>query len=494
MRGPRRGFDNGEERQTSGASPRIIGGAGATEDCPAPTVRERFLTYERLVSHGRVRLREDALAIANKALFAADPTCALRRSLQLDGTTLFAGDPTTGVRYPVDLAGGRVFVVGAGKASMDMAAALDDLLGARIADGVVVVKRGQAPARLPGHIEIIEAAHPVPDEASLRGGLRMLGIVEQARPDDLLLALVTGGSSSLAVAPAAGISLEDKILTNRLLLASGADIIAINNVRKHLSRIKGGLLARAAGCRILNLTVSDVVGDPPDYFTDLTVPDRSTFAMAQAVCERFHLWEGLPASVAGRLRRADPSQETARAHEFPEGRIVTVVLANATLMCEAAVREAERLGYAGSIVSLAVEGDAARAGRDLAARLGTAGPAACLIEGGENTVAFRDGRLDEGLGGPSQEAALAAAARLAAGPAACILCLDSDGSDGPTDAAGGLVDDLSMRAAAARGVDVELALAGHRSYAALAALDDLAVTGPTGTNVNDLKIGLKARE
>ena len=467
---------------------------GIAADHHLLTARERFLNYERLVSHGRMGLRRDALAIATAALAAVDPVRALHRSVRLDGTTLLAADPATGVAYPFELAGGRVFVVGAGKASVGMAAALDDLLGERIADGAVVVKRGQAPARLPGHIEIIEAAHPVPDEESLRGGLRLLSIAEQARPNDLLLALVTGGSSSLAVVPAEGISLEDKILTNRLLLASGADIVAINNVRKHISRIKGGLLARAAGCRVLNFTVSDVVGDPPDYFTDLTVPDRSTFAMARDVCERFRLWDRLPPSVVERLLRAGPDQETARAHEFRGGQIVTIVLANAALMCEAAAREAGRLGYAGTIVSLAVEGEAAQAGRRLAAGLKAAGPSAALVESGENTVSFEAGPADEGLGGPSQEAALAAAADLAPGQAACILCLDSDGSDGPTDAAGGLVDDLSAAAAASRRVDAPAALAGHTSYAALAALDDLVFTGATGTNVNDLKIALKGPE
>lgn len=459
-----------------------------------PTVPERFVNYQQLVSHRRVRLREDALAIANEALAAVDPARALAGSLRLDGAALWATDPATGAQYTFDLAGRRVFVIGAGKASMGMAAVLDELLGEHISDGAVVAKRGQGPSRPLGHIEIIEAAHPVPDKESLRGGLRLLGIAENARPDDLLVALVTGGSSALAVVPAEGISLADKIATNRLLLASGADIVSINNVRKHISRIKGGLLAVAAGCQILNFTVSDVVGDPPDYFTDLTVPDSSTFAMAQQACEWFRLWDTLPASVAQRLQRADPIQETAKAHQFQEGQITTVVLANAALMCEAAARAAERLGYAGTVVSLTVEGDAAVAGRQLAARLRAAGPSTALIEGGENTVTFEDGPHEHALGGPSQEAALAAAEGLAGGPAACALCLDSDGSDGPTDAAGGLIDDLTITAATERGVGVSAALAQHTSYPALAALDDLVITGATDTNVNDLKIGLTERE
>ncbi len=443
------------------------------------------------MSHGRTRLRADALAVADAALAAADPASALRRALRLDGAVLRVTHPA-GQEHAVDLAGGRVFVVGAGKATVGMAAVLDELLAGLIADGAVVVKRGQAPPRPLRHIEVIEAAHPVPDEDSLRGGLRLLGIAERAQPDDLLIALVTGGSSALAVAPAAGISLDDKILTTRLLLASGADIVAINDVRKHLSLIKGGLLALAAGCRVLNLTVSDVVGDPPDYFTDLTVPDSSTFAQAQAVCDRFALWEKLPAAVAGRLRRAAPDEETARAHQFRAGQIVTVVLANAALMCEAAAREAGRLGYAARVVSLAVEGEAAAAGGQLAAAIAAAAPSTALVEGGENTVTLAAGP-PAGRGGPSQEAAVAAALALPPGLASCVLSLDSDGSDGPTDAAGGLVDDLTATSAVARGLDLRAALARHESFDALSALQDLVVTGPTGTNVNDLKIGLSGR-
>ena len=229
-----------------------------------------FANGDTLLDHGRGRLRRDILAIAAAALAAVDPARALRALLRLEGDTLFIGDTA------VPLGDRRVFVLGAGKASIGMAALLDELLGARIADGAVVVKHGQGQALR--HIEVIEAAHPIPDAASLAGGRRLLAIAHAAAPQDLVLALVTGGSSALAVVPAAGISLADMIATNRLLLASGAGIVEINNVRKHLSAIKGGLLATACGCEIVNLSVSDVVGDPPDYFTDLTVADRSTFA------------------------------------------------------------------------------------------------------------------------------------------------------------------------------------------------------------------------
>lgn len=455
--------------------------------------RGPFVNRGELTGHGRRELREHALAIAAAGLRAADPAAALRRLLRLDGDRLVVGGrPVTGLHERLaagdtifDLAGRRVFLVGAGKATIGMAAVLDGLLDPRFTDAAVVVKRGQARAAL-RRIEVIEASHPVPDQSSLAGGLRLLEVARQARPGDLVIGLVTGGSSALAVAPAIGISLDDKMRANRRLLASGADIRSINDVRKHLSTIKGGLLGRACGCEIVNFTVSDVVGDPLDYITDLTVPDRSTWAMAQETCDRFALWGKLPAAVAARLRRADPAEETPK--RLPNVR--TWVVADAAGMCAAATEEAERHGYAVRVLGLDWVGEAADAGRRLAGAIIDAPPRTCLIAGGENTVTLAAPATPAG-GGPSQEAALAAALDLSGAAPAAILCIDSDGTDGPTDAAGGLVDDLSAGPSAAAGAHLATALAAHAARAALAALGDLVVTGPTGTNVSDLKIGLR---
>jgi hydroxypyruvate reductase/glycerate 2-kinase len=438
----------------------------------------RFVNEGLLTGHGRTQLRSDALAIADAAIAAVDPERALRALLRREGDTLHAGEQA------FELAGRGVFVIGAGKATIGMAGVLDELLGERLSDGAVVVKHGQGrPLR---RIEVIEAAHPVPDIDSLRGGLRLLEIARRAQPGDLVFAVVTGGSSALAIAPAPGISFDDKVTTNRLLLACGADIVSINNVRKHLSQIKGGFLAAACGCRLVNFSVSDVVGDPPDYFTDLTVPDRSTFAMAQEVCDRFALWDELPRSVVERLRTADPAQETPKAIAG----ITTVVVANSAKMCAAAAGEAGRRGYSPTVLTLELEGAAREAGAWLAERLAAAGAGGALIAGGENTVTLAAASAAAAAGGPNQEAALAAAAALPAIGPSCVLCLDSDGTDGPTDAAGGLVDDLTPGHARELGVDVHRALADHASHDCLRAVGDLVVSGPTGTNVNDLKIAL----
>ncbi|HUK77992.1 MAG TPA: DUF4147 domain-containing protein [Thermoleophilia bacterium] len=449
----------------------------------------------RLSDHGRRILRSDGLAIAAAALGAADPAVALESTLRLNGDRLVVrGRRIDGLdeaggegETVVELTGRRLFLLGAGKATLGMAAVFDRLLGPRLVDAAVVVKRGEASGRDLRFVEVLEAAHPLPDEASLAAGLRLQALAHRAAPDDLVVALVTGGSSALAVAPAPGISLADTIATNRLLLSCGADIVGINAVRKHLSAIKGGLLGLACGCEILNFTASDVVGDPLDYVTDLTVPDSSTWASARATCDRFALWDDLPAAVAARLRRADPRQETPK--RLPG--VHTWVMADAARMCAAAAAEAAARGYTPEQLGLDWQGEARGGAAALVARLGQAAPGACLIAGGEHTVELRTGGA-HGAGGPNQEAALAAALALAGGGEAAVVCLDSDGSDGPTDAAGGVVDDLTAPAAAAAGLDLPAALAGHAAYDTLAALGDLVVTGPTGTNVNDLNVALRA--
>ena len=449
-----------------------------------------------LSDHGRRILRADALAIAAAALGAADPAVALEGALRLSGDRLVvrgrridgldeaAGEGET----VIELAGRRLFLLGAGKATLGMAAVFDRLLGPRLADAVVVVKRGEAGGRSLRFVEVLEAAHPVPDESSLAAGLRLQRLARRAGPGDLVVALVTGGSSALAVVPAAGISLADTVATNRLLLACGADIVGINAVRKHLSAIKGGLLGFECGCEIVNFTASDVVGDPLDYVTDLTVPDSSTWADARATCDRFALWDVLPPAAVTRLRRADARDETPR--RLPA--VHTWVMADAAGMCAAAAAEAAALGYAPVQLGLDWQGEAREGAAALVGRLVKAAPGACLIAGGEHTVELGAGGA-LGAGGPNQEAALAAALELAGGGEAAVVCLDSDGTDGPTDAAGGVIDDLTAPVAAAAGLDLAAALTDHAAYDALAALGDLVVTGPTGTNVNDLRVALRGR-
>jgi glycerate-2-kinase len=455
----------------------------------------RFTNYGELTGHGRKELRADALAIVAAGLRAADPAAELARSLLVEGNRLVVRgqsidglDRRLGQRDTVvDLAGRRLFLLGAGKATLCMALVLDSLLGPRFTDAAVIVKRGHASGSPLRYVEVVEAAHPIPDESSLVAGRRLQSIGRQARTGDLVIGLVTGGSSTLAVVPADGISLADKVETNRLLLASGADIVSMNRVRKHLSAIKGGLLGRDCGCEILNFTASDVVGDPLDSITDLTVPDSSTWETARATCDRFGLWDALPSAVAARLRRADADHETPK--RLPAVR--TWIMADAARMCTAALAEAATRGYAAKLLGLDWEGEARDAGISLARHIGAAVPRDCLIVCGENTVTLATTTLRGHGGGPNQEAALAAALELAPGSHAVVACLDSDGGDGPTDAAGGLVDDLTAAAVLAAGLDAEAALVAHEAYNALSSAGDLIFMGATGTNVNDLKVALR---
>lgn len=441
---------------------------------------EPFQNCDRLTDHGRRQMRRDVLHIAAAALTAVDPAAALKRLVRVERGELVVGDHT----FALD--GRHVYLVGAGKASIGMAALLDELVGPHLSDAAVVVKRGQTqPLR---HIEVLEGSHPVPDASSLRAGQRLMEIASTCRPRDLLISLVTGGSSALAVVPAAGISLGDKISTNKVLLGSGADILAMNNVRKHISSIKGGRLGTAAGCQIVNFTVSDVVGDPLDYFTDLTVSDRSTFAMAHDACDRHNLWEQLPDTVVRHLRLAHPSQETCR--HLPH--VSSFVVATAKMMCDAGVSAATALGYRARVLRLDLEGQSAEAGRWFVDQLSGAQPGTVLLAGGEATTVLSGRKLSQAIGGPSQESAVAAALQTRqrlAHPVVCA-CLDSDGTDGPTDAAGGLVDDMTVDSFQAAGIEVHRVLAEHTAYSALLTVGDLVFTGPTATNVNDLKIGL----
>jgi len=433
-----------------------------------------------VIAHGREFLRGDAVRIARAGVAAADPGRAFRERVTVAEDALVVDDRSYA------LASRRVVVVGAGKASHALAEALEDLLGDRIAGGAVAVKPEQA--RPLDRIEVLAASHPVPDERSLAAGRRLLDIARAVEPDDLLITLITGGSSSLAVVPAPGVSLADKVVLNRLLLASGADIAEMNAVRKHVSALKGGRLAAACRGEVVNFSVSDVVGDLMDVFISPAVPDPTTFADAREVCDRYDLWPRLPASIAGRLRSARPQDETPKSL----ARVSTHVLATSATMCEAAAEEARRLGYDARILGLDLVGDAARGGAAFARRLLGERPGAALIAGGEMTVTL-DPDVPPGAGGPSQEAALAAALELGGAGPACVLCMDSDGIDGPGDAAGGLIDDLTLGAARDAGFDVGAALAAHDSGTALEALGGLLVTGPTGTNVNDLKVGLRGR-
>ena len=421
--------------------------------------------------------RDAAHKILDSALAAGDVAPLVRRHLQGLGSRLAHANT-------------RVRVLGCGKASAVMAAAAADVIGDRPADGFVVVKDGCA---VPvGRVEIAEAGHPVPDERGLAASARLLELARSAGEQDLVLFLVSGGGSALTPAPEPPITLAEKQEVTRLLLASGATIGELNAVRKHLSRFKGGQLARAAWpATVLTLALSDVIGDPLDVIgSGPTAPDPTTFADACEVLARRGLAGRAPISVTRRLEagRRGELEETPKPGDPLFDRVTNVVIGNNALIVDAAVAAASRLGYRPHLATRELQGEAREVARDLVVRARRLEPPACLIAGGETTVTVKG----SGRGGRCQEFALAAALELQPADRMTILAAGTDGTDGPTDAAGAIVDAESLGRGAGAGADARRALEDNDAYRFLAASGDLIVSGATRTNLLDLYVVLRA--
>jgi len=388
-----------------------------------------------------------------------------------------------------------IVVVGAGKASAAMAAATEEALGDRISEGVVVVKDGyRAETR---RVRLIEAGHPVPDARGAAGAFEILQLVRGRSCDDLVLVLISGGGSALTPAPAPPVTLGDKQAVTKLLLAAGATINQLNTVRKHLSLLKGGQLARAAApARVHALLLSDVIGDPLDVIASgPTAPDASTFSDALAVLDRFHLLDRAPTSVVRRLEqgRRGETAETPKGDDPLFERVRNVVIGNNSLVVDAATARARALGFTPHVLTRSLEGEARvvagdfiRLARDITAGRGPVVSPACVIAGGETTVTVRG----NGQGGRCQEFALAAALAMEDLDDVVILAAGTDGTDGPTRAAGAIADARSARRMRERGHDPRTRLDANDSHPVLADLEDLVDTGPTNTNLLDLYLML----
>ena len=403
------------------------------------------------------KLRQDADAIIRAAIAAVLPDEAVRRALK-------------GRHFP-----GRVLLVAAGKAAWQMARAAVEALGP-VDAGVVVTKYGHVQGKLPG-VACYEAGHPVPDENSFRATQAALDLVAGAKETDTVLFLLSGGGSALFEKPLIpGGELQD---ITQQLLACGADIVEMNTIRKRLSAVKGGRFALAcAPARVYSIVLSDILGDPLDMIASgPAVPDRSTCAQAQAIAETY----GLRLSEAA---RACLQQETPKALDNVE----THITGSVRELCAAAAAACGQLGYQPVLLTDHLDCEAREAGRflaDIARTHAGRGQATAYLAGGETVVRL----TGHGLGGRNQELALAAAPGLAGLPAA-VFSVGSDGTDGPTDAAGGYVDGDTAAALDARGLDAGAVLADNDAYHALQAVDGLIVTGPTGTNVNDVAVVL----
>jgi hydroxypyruvate reductase len=448
--------------------------------------------------------RQDAVAIFEAAVAGVDPASMIEEALSLveDGAgarlVVSAGPETAS--YDLGLFD-RVFATGMGKASARMARGLEAVLGERLSGGLVAIKGGYREEL--AKISLLEAGHPLPDERSEAAARALLSLGPslgaELGPRDLVIVLISGGGSSLVCAPAPGLSLADKTATTGLLLASGAAIHEVNCVRKHLSAIKGGRLAAAlAPAIVLALVLSDVVGDELDAIASgPTVPDPTTFADALEILARYRLLGRLPPAVLAHLTagRAGRALESPKPGDPLLASSRTLLVGTNRLALEAARAEAEGRGYRSLVLSSRITGEAREAalvflgiGKDMAASGLPLGRPACLIAGGETTVTVRGG----GRGGRNQEMALAFLAALGRSPRdgedLVFLSAGTDGNDGPTDAAGALVDLGLYRRARSAGLDPAVFLANNDSYSFFEAAGGHVKTGPTKTNVCDIQL------
>jgi hydroxypyruvate reductase len=436
----------------------------------------------------RPRLRRAAQAILREALLAADPLRLVHRHIRVRGGVL----DVAGVRHR--LGHGQVALVAAGKAAVPMARAAEEALGPWLSEGIAVSTATEGPLE---RTALRPASHPVPDARGLAAAADVERLARGLSAADLLLVLLSGGASALLPAPADGIALEDKQATTALLLRAGATIHELNAVRKHLSRLKGGGLARAAApARVVTLVLSDVVGDDLSTIASgPTVPDPTTFAEALAVLGRRGILGDVPAAVRAQLEAGARGEvaETAKPGEPALRRARSRIVGSNALSAAAAAREARRQGLRPLVLTTRLEGEAREAARVLVAILGECvatgrpiRPPACLLAGGETTVTVRG----HGQGGRNQELVVAAGEALADFPApAVVASLATDGIDGASDAAGGIVDDRTAARAAALGLAPAAAfLEANDTRNFLGPLGDLIVTGPTGTNVVDLVV------
>jgi len=435
-----------------------------------------------------LNLRAAARHLQQAALAAADPAEAVYQFVSRVGDQILVADQPYNLRE-FD----RVFLVGAGKAAMPMADAVSEVLRDRLNGGVIITKYQHADRALPDYIRVHEAGHPVPDQNSVDATRDLAELLREATPRDLILCVISGGGSALMTLPAEGITLADLQATTQLLLRAGATIHEINALRKHLDMVKGGGLARLVdGAPIVTLILSDVIGDDLSVIASgPTVPDPATFAEAWRIVEQFDLADQLPAAVRARLSlgAAGKIADTPKPGDPLFNRVQTVIIGSNLQAAQAAEKAARQLKCNALLLTTQVQGEArdvakvaAAIAREIARYNRPVPRPACVIIGGETTVTLKG----HGLGGRNQEIALAAAIAIDGLPHTLIAALGTDGTDGPTDAAGAIATGETIRRARSLGVDAQAHLANNDAYHFFQALGDLIITGPTGTNVNDL--------
>lgn len=443
----------------------------------------------RLIENGAteadMRARKFCLKALESALAAVEPASLIRQKVRV----------TADYRYlvidkkRVDLERfGRVLVIGGGKASAGMARALEEVLGDRITAGAVNVPESQVRNRKRyGRIKLHGATHPLPSAKGEEGVREMLGLIGRPTEDTLVICLISGGGSALIPMPREGVSLSDKIETTKVLLKAGATITELNTVRKHLSALKGGLLAaKLYPATVISLVISDVVGNKLDSIASGPLyPDPSTFADAIDVLKRYRVWTEIPANVRRLMERGTGGSipDTPKPGSRYFERVTNVIIGSNEDACSAAMLRLKSLNCKPILVTTSYEGESKEVGMRFGALpTGLRTRPKSWVAGGETTVTVQG----SGLGGRNQEFALGAALKIAGNQGVAVASMGTDGTDGPTDAAGAVVDGATTRRAGKCGLEPKAHLQRNDSYAFFKALGDLIMTGPTGTNVNDI--------
>ena len=458
---------------------------------------KKIKNYDTLIDHGDVESRKVVLEITDRTLQRLDAYHRIKSIMKLDGDILHIGSKSWDLSKKK-----HIYLLGAGKACNHMAMAVDEVLGEKLTKGIAIVKVAEETDRFQ-NTDVYVGGHPLPNQAGYKACLKILDLVDHAGPDDLFIVVISGGSSALMSCPIEGITLEDEIKTTDVMLKSGAGIYEINSIRRHISAMNGGMLAKriqSVGAELIGFGISDAVGNPATgdigvpyekYASTPMGPDKTTLEDARRVIRDYDVAERLPKNVVDYIMNVGPEGETPKA--FPDN---TYFLLN-TLpdSCIYAKEIAEEMGIPAIILSSFLEGESKDAGsffasiaREAQAYGNPVKPPCIILSSGETTTQILDNSTITGHGGPGQELTLSFSILAAKTKGACMLSIDSEGTDGTTPVAGGICDSSSYQQALDKGVDVYAALRGHACYEALEEIGDTVFTGNTGTNLCDFNV------
>ena len=457
----------------------------------------KIKNYKALTAHGDSESRKVVLDITEQTLKKLDSYEIIKNLTSFDGHTLTIGSKSWNLDEKE-----HVYLIGAGKACNHMARAIDEILGERLTRGIAIVKIKED-IDIFNKTEVYVGGHPLPNEEGYKACLKIIDMVDQAGPKDLFIVVISGGSSALMSCPREGITLQDEIDTTDVMLKSGAGIFEVNAVRRHISALNGGMLAKRIeerGAELIGFGISDAVGNPPtlnpgepclSYNSTPMGPDKTTLDDARAAIRKYDVADRLPKAVLDFIMNAGPECETPKT--FPENTYFRInTLPDSCLIAK---EIAEKMGYNAYILTSFLEGEAKDAGTVFAAIArqiqcyDTPFKAPCVIlSSGEVTTLITDNRTIKGHGGPSQEMMTGFAIAAEKIPGACMLSIDSEGTDGTTPAAGALTDSCTLAAARDNHIDLMDALRTHSCYEALSVIDDTIMTGNTGTNLCDFNV------